>query len=513
MVSLIAMLAMGILAGCTVGAKIKIPAEAEYLVTYCGNGGTINKKVERYMYMQKDAHAFNPGAENSKVAPVVNSVYRFVSWKVCKMDENGKPVLRDDPISYTDGGVWVTDNGAGDAIAESDKSNYKNVVHKYYDYEDTDWVFGRDRITENVILVAVWADYNKFIIADYNNGEWENLDVLTDDSFTFESNVYEQYADRLVNAVTDGGTKISDVAVRASYNAARQNSTALKFYYDKECENEMVFPIPADKLVTVVYYKEIEGIYDLGGSAKGFTDAVASNNNIYLLNDIDLGKYTVSDTVYGGIIKGNGFTLSGGKTEITQVHWTGTTRLGNTYGGIFGELDGATIYDVTINTTITFVIAVDPDAAFESQGSDVDRECYVGIFAKSMNNCTLSNVTINAEYEKTRTESYQSYFDENNEWIHGYFPNTYDVTVHFAGWQAVDSGNNTIVDDCAVNFAEKGDEQEGNSGEQTPGDDEGEQTPGGDEDQTPGETPNNPGEGDTDETEGDQGETETPDEE
>ncbi|MCH5163451.1 MAG: hypothetical protein J1F36_00370 [Clostridiales bacterium] len=502
MVSLIAILATGILAGCSIGGGIYIPPEVDHLVTYCGNGGMINNKVERYIYVQDDVHAFDPFGGTSVIEPVVRPAYRFVGWKVCKVDENGKPLLRDTAISSTDGGVYVTENGTGDAIAESDIPNYKDVVLKYYDYEDTEWVFTRDRVTKDVVLVAIWAEYNKFIIADHNNDEWENLEALTDDSFTFESAVYKQYADRLVDATYNGGAQISNDDVKNSYKVARPNNTALKFYYDKECENEMEFPIAADKLVTVVYYKEIDGVFELVNDAVDFTNAIKNNLNVYLLKDIELGKYTVVDAVYTGTIEGNGYTLSGGKTTINQVHWTGESSEGNTYGGIFGALENATIKNLTINTIVTFEIGVDPDAERKTEGSDVDRECYVGIFAKSMENCTLVNVNINAEYEVTRKEIYKTWRDENNKLQGGYVENDYDVTVYVDGWQAIKSEGNNIADDCSISFTKKGEEQKPNTPD--------EETPGGEEGQDPSETPGGSDEGD--ETEGDQGEATTDEE-
>ncbi len=471
---LAAIAAVGVLAGCSSDyVSDADTGVTPYTLTYCANGGLLTtgikgiSKYEAIFRVMDGVQAFDPSVDTNIVAEPSRPGYIFMGWAKGKVDEEGKPALLDEPLNGTlDGSIHVNKFGSlGPDI--TDKTGTERIC--YYDYDRNDlWDFSKDKVTENTCLVAVWENYNKYIIAQRDDsGEWEDYDdVLADDFVLGEGPVYEKYADRFVNA---RGTGITESALKEAYQNARPNHTALKFYKDEACTEEITFPFIVNDLVTIIYYKEVEyeGIFELVSNARDFNSAISNGKNIYLMGDIEdvksnngdysanMGNMCKSAKPYTGEIRGNGYSITGVMTAVDQV----ISERGsfNKYGGFFGELKGAQIYDLNIEYTTRFTIGVDPTNALSGASSN-DSECHFGLFASVMNGCVFHNVKVNVKYEVVRSiVDGESYVGPDGKLVVPQVPNTYDVDVKVYNWaprsinQMDDTYNSDITifdDDC-----------------------------------------------------------------
>lgn len=465
MVSLIVILAMGVFTACTEAGDVDREVYP-HLVTYCANGGDLNGKTERYLYMQDEVHAIEPSSsDTAMVRQPTYAGYKFLGWAKGKVDENGNPVLLDSPKYRLDGGVWMTDDGAVTAeVAKSDSSS----VLKYYDYDAEDlWDFNNDIVTENVVLVAVWGEYSKFIFANKDGDAWEDLSDLVAGNVGESDPRYEGYQARLYDVTGSSGTKISIADITNAYAKQFANRTAIRYYADPDMTKQVVGnKYEVTSTITVVYCLDIEGDYTIVTSASDFKNALTDNENIYLDANLDMSATVLSMDfrTYTGSIEGANHKLTCfAKTEddtwktISQAACAQGEQ--NTYGAFLGALSNSTISNLNIEMTVTFQICVNPDPEGDSKqgevGTERDAKCYLGFFAKSMSGCTLKNVNVSVEYEITR-----STYIKTTEYVDGkptdiYEENAFEVDVIVGDWQAIESADNVIGDDCSITVTKK----------------------------------------------------------
>lgn len=460
-VSLIAILALGVFVGCNQTGAVdseKYPHE----ITYCANGGNLKGKTERYLYVQDGVRAIEPTLEtNAIIEQPIYSGYKFLGWAKGKVDSEGNPILRDTPVIRTDGGVWVNADGA--ITAEAAKAD-SAAQHKYYDYDANDmWNFSTDLVNENVVLVAVWGEFNKFIIANKVDGEWEDLSGLISGTVS-----QDQYEGRLYDVTDTNGTRIIAKDIKDAYAQQHVGYTVIKYFFDEEFTEPAYFPCVVEDVITVIYCMEIEGDYTIVDEYSEFRDAIRNNKNVYLLDDISLAGKDASVFAgyneYTSTIAGNGHTVSGIVTEVKQTQCAEGEQ--NVYTAFFGALNGATIKDVTFEIEVEFIIGINPtptDADVEKgiDGTERDAVCYLGAFARSMKGCTLENVIITVEYDITRALIGLGdwHFDENFNNVETTIPNEFAVEVRIGNYQAIESGVNTIIGG-SVTITEKADDAE-----------------------------------------------------
>lgn len=451
-VSLIVILALGVFVGCN---KVGGVDRETYpnKITYCANGGNLKGKTERYLYVQDGVRAIEPILDPSAIIEQpIYSGYKFLGWAKGKVDSEGNPVLRDTPVNRADGGVWMNADGA---ISEKAGRVDPTAQHKYYDYDVNDmWNFSTDLVTEDIVLVAVWGELNKFIIANKVDGEWEDLGDLIAGNVTEEDERYEGYQARLYNVTDSNGTRILAKDINDAYEDQHAGYTVIKYYFDKEFTQPVYFPCTVDDVITVIYCQEIEGDYDIVDEFSEFRDAIKNNNNVYLLGDISMAGKDVSVfagyNTYTGTILGNDHTISDISVEIKQVACEEGEQ--NTYTAFLGDLSGATIKELTLDIEVEFVIGINPtptDADVEKgmDGTERDAICYVGMLARSMKGCTLEDVTVTAEYDITRALIGLGdwHLDENFNSVETKIPNTFEVEVRVGSYQAIESSNNTVT--------------------------------------------------------------------
>ncbi len=453
-------LAVGVLAGCSINTEVDLTGK--FKVVYCGNGGELNANPERVFFIGEGRRAFNP-ANGNPLGQAVRPGYKFAGWAKGKLDENGKPVLVEEAITdKLDGGVYVNKFGAiRESLVYLDQTG--TVKHSYYDYDRNSlWDFGRDTVTEDICLIAVWENYNKYLIAEKNeSGEWENYDDLLGNDFVIGSGaVFEKYEDRLYNVQNNRGTQITQDDLSNAFGERVPNHTAINYYKDPECTQEITLPYVTSDRATVIYYNDVEGVYDLVGNVKSFQEAYSGNKNIYLLNDIDFTKEYLSFGYleYNGEIRGNGKTLKG--ITVENVQSVADFGAKNSYGGFFGQLVNAKISDLSIDMKTSFQIAIDPTNA-DMGGSVNDSVCYFGLVASLMDGCIFNNVKVNVTYEITRSMvEGEGYWvpdpkpdDPNHvKWVIPKVKNNFAVTVEVFDWAPTTDNTNVNVfdDNCSV---------------------------------------------------------------
>ena len=469
--AVVAILAAGVLVGCTTQFEID-PNETPHKVTYCSNGGTIEKKTELYFY-HPEGGLINEPTTDGIVENAVRVGYSLVGWAKADVNPDGTPVLLDEPLYPHDGGVWMSQDGAisEDQFAEAGKLGY-TLEKKYYSYDERNlFDFSGAYATEDVVLVAVWGMYNRFMVVDKDeNGDWVDFSELyavngdeVTNIVTTDEAILEKYKGNLTDISNATGVINRKQLVDNVYNVVREGYTAIRYFLDEACTVELTFPYTATKPLTPIYYTELEGEYSIVTNAKQFSDAVKADANIYLLNDIDFDGATVDNSrKYTAIFDGNNKKLTNISVTVQQTVCKEGAQ--NVYGGLFGTVDGATIKNVEIDIAVTFEIGVDPAEGnygmytpFEDQGTERDAVCYVGMLAGALKGeYSISGVTINAAYAITRSiiDGDMVFDDESGDWITDMFENEYEVTVNFADWQGIDVENDDKITDSSVVWAE-----------------------------------------------------------
>ena len=180
----------------------------------------------------------------------------------------------------------------------------------------------------------------------------------------------------------------------------RKNYTPLKFINKDGTAWDMTYKHPGGEtdLAINVFVEYIEGDFELVSTAQQLKNA--RTKNIYLLNNIDLQGEAFSFSSYSKIFKGNNYTIKNFKVNVVGNKTSGVddhldSSLKAVYGSLFGNLNNATISDVTFEN-VEFVIDV---------GYDLISKVYISPLCVNMTNSTISNVSINASYSCSRLHS------------------------------------------------------------------------------------------------------------
>lgn len=172
------------------------------------------------------------------------------------------------------------------------------------------------------------------------------------------------------------------------FEPKRENSTFLgKYYVAPTGKEEFTFPYTVQDTDINVYVEFLDGEYMLVRNAIGFRSAVASNQNIYLLEDIDFenkATFLWALGTYSGEING-----SPDRHTIKNVSRTMTGAKNNpsNFSALFGTLGAkAYIHDVNFeNITLNYTLDISLPSA----------NVFVGLFAwRAQQGARVENVTI-----------------------------------------------------------------------------------------------------------------------
>ena len=198
------------------------------------------------------------------------------------------------------------------------------------------WDFSKDKMTiDGVTLYAKWEKNKVYSYEVYYFDEDLQKEVLLDSYVTSEGAPFSEYL--LEKTEVKGYTSIG--------------------YYDEygdKWDEDFKHPGGDEDLAVKVYLKLIKGKYTIVGTSKQFNAAIKSNDNIYLLNDIDFKGTAINYGTYSGIIEGNGHKLYNFKINYSlnvkdlQGELDDLDGVKNhLYVSLFFELKNATIKDLS----------------------------------------------------------------------------------------------------------------------------------------------------------------------
>lgn len=321
-------------------------------------------KEESYEGMTKVVFELEGGVYQNCTLPVIN-YYDVEEGSSTLIYELGKFSMKEVQRSgYVFQGWYKTKETVNDNVTYSDK-----------------WDFETDLIsTDGITLYAYWKKaiqhtYN-VCYKDENNqtvvlGTYE-VEYSADDKDWMKFNDYIQYANNRY-----GYTAISYVD---------ENGNP----WNEDFEH----PLGDENLAINVYVKYIEGEYKLIKTAEDLIKY--KNQNIYLLNDIDMGGKTFSFGDYKKDFQGNNFTISNfsvnyNEKESGLIQDFDEPTKKSLCVSIFGSLDGANIENVKFEN-VSVVI---------STGYTKTFKIYVSPLSTKITESTIKNVSINGSYDYT----------------------------------------------------------------------------------------------------------------
>ncbi len=394
-----------------------------YCITYDANGGSFgSNSTLTYALVKKDSLAPAPGYVDAKTQASVKLPtrrnYRLLGgvpktnddaiksdcWYLAAMDENGN-VLRDE-------------NGM--AVFASDKP----------------WDFAKDRVTEDITLVAAWEEVYRYLLC---------LTDVDENGKTFEKELRafvvkpgDSVAAKLYDKV-DG-----EYVDRADYiRITEKDYTLLDFYMDealtqdldfgyvhpgqREVEETVIDPETNEPVTQTVktndvkiYAKYLHGDFELITKASVAKKALklSYNSNWYLLEDVDL---TVDNLITGGqeptiwekvdvfegVIYGNGHSISGFCVNSQAIRPAYASGVDYTQHSIFGQMNGI-LSDLTLKGGV-FTVNV-ANAYMEA----ISGEQRVAFLAYDFGeNGRVSNVTLeDCQIVLANHDKYQSVINE-----------------------------------------------------------------------------------------------------
>lgn len=479
-VALIAMLSCGVAVGCTTDSGI--PADQPHKVVFCANGGEMGGKAERYFNFA-DKAPINPIAEPTR------KHYVFKGWALGSLDADGNPVYASSAKYLDDGGVWYDTYGEPNKLASRDKEKHGSKksyetsdVHHFYDYDATTvWDFQKGKLTESVVLVAMWEKEHEYIITIDVNETYEN--IKSDFQIKgFDINL-ASYESEFSQPISGNTAKKSELVSSFDDNAENKYFTAYEFFTSplKTQESKVGDNYKFTQPFTVFYANYIDGTANQRKFAyvtdfKGFESAVKANKDIYVAQDIVLDErntYTISEVSYSGTIEGAGHTISGIKVTVSQIQRYNESE-SNIYGVLFGELNGAQIRDISFDVVVDFEIGVDPDGwsdAYKRQNplltaelyKSYNQTCRIGLLAAKITKSVLYNVSVSGKYNITRTYETNREKLDDGVFVNVTRYNDYIVNAVLIGMQAYSDSDsdahlgNTVVS-CSTDTVRFGEE-------------------------------------------------------
>ena len=362
-------LTAGIFAGCSYGPSqedLKRQEGYSCCVTYDANGGTFGSGSTRtYALVKENSLTPAPGYVDSKTQASVKVPTRRNYQLIGEVKSDGDDDKNEEAILTQSWYLAQTDND-GNVIYEGEGKDKTAKLAS-----DTPWDFTKNKVTQDITLVAQWREVFRFVLClvdvDENNNpvETEIRSYPVDPGATITDKLYEKDDD-------------GQVIRRADCIRVKQKGyTFLDFYLDKDFTipletaykhpgsfEETITTIDPDTNETVtetvmsnevkVYVKYLKGEYDLISNDNKDEEALTSTSKWYLTEDIDFtGIEWDSLSEFAGEIIGNGFAMK----NLTVKSYAFRTDAGEEYKShtIFGELSGlisnVTFENVTLKVT------------------------------------------------------------------------------------------------------------------------------------------------------------------
>lgn len=407
----VATLVSGLLAGC---GEVNPKDEANKLgmtacVTYYTNGGSFatgsdspDDKYYRTDYYKPGTPIFDIDEKSSIF--ITRAGYSFLGWEYAVLDENGLPILYalDKNGNKTDTRLEVLENGTPSIKGDTGRELLEQEK-RFEAVPSGEKVFANGQHPrvgdgEHVYLVATWkqnvlleyklvSDTPITVVENEQSVTYNNGDIISTGIFTSDS----------INPRPNEAPKKFD------------GFSYINLYWDEECkkpvkDNERVQKID-DETNSVIYAKYLSGswtpVRDKSKAAEMLS--ATGNRNYYVVYDIDCSgtSFSYKTGSFGGVIEGNGYTLSNisikanvqnGGTASILGRLTATAKVRDL------NIENVTI-DLSVGISMTMyvlVTSVDSGAVLENVTLNT-----VTLKIKKPDNATIQNIkknTISGEY-------------------------------------------------------------------------------------------------------------------
>ncbi len=431
-------LTAGIFSACSYGLDQEQKKKQEgynCTVTYDANGGTYGSNSSiTYALVKENSLAPAPGYVDSKTQASVKVPTRQ-NYQLINETEATNEDERNAAAIASKSWFQAKTDEKGNVVYEGEGDNKTPVL-----VTGTPWNFAKDRVTEDITLVAKWTKVYRFILCLTEEVEDENGQTIIQEKEvrSYTVNPGATIADKLYDK------KDNELFRRADYIRPKiSNYTFLDFYMDEELTTQMpldlVHPGTYTQDVTVIdpetnqevtqtvetndvkiYVKYLKGRFDLISQAN--IKALTGVSQWYLVENVDLTNakvWSALDT-FSGTIYGNGFTMS---------NMTVTTLAMNVQGGgynthsIFGKMNGL-IENITFEN---FTLKVDTQFGV----SGIFGEQRLSFLAYNFGaKGLLDNVTLkDCAIVRKADNYYTAIIGENSMWYEAPATNQANVTV------------------------------------------------------------------------------------
>ena len=355
-------LTAGIFTSCSYGSNPEETKKQEgysCCVTYDANGGTFGSNSTRtYALVKENSLTPAPGYVDSKTKATVKVPTRRNYQLVAEAKDDNDDDTNDEAIGSKSWFVAKTDEN-GNVVYEGEGEDKVPVL-----LSNEPWDFGKDRVTEDITLVAQWSEVFRYVLyltEENTKGEKELKELRT---YTVAPG--DTIADKLYEK--ENGSLVR----RADYIRVKvANYTFLDFYMDesltapldvnyvhpgrREVEITEINPETKQeetKTVTTntveIYVKYLAGKYDLVSNKNIRT--LTESSKWYLVEDVDLSSVNwTALNRFTGTIYGNGFALKNLTVTATVMKPTGAYRAHSIFGQMGGTIENLTFDQVTLN--------------------------------------------------------------------------------------------------------------------------------------------------------------------
>lgn len=272
---------------------------------------------------------------------------------------------------------------------------------------DTEWDFKKDKVTDDITLVAKWERDRNFIIVAMSTDE--NGNEVKRELRVFKTQQGATIGDKLYETdVFYGEAERRPDRIRINNSS---ELTILEFYEDKELTE--VFDLHTthpggDVFDYEIYVKYLNGKYTFV-SEESKNISLTAESRWYLLENVDLSnKEWTAATEFNGSIYGNGYTISGIKIKSkAQRPSAGADFVSHSiFGRMNGKVENLTFKDVTFSVTAS---------AFLSDSIGAQKISFLA--SEFGENGLFSDVTLeNCQIELVNKEKYEPQLNSDSKY-------------------------------------------------------------------------------------------------
>ena len=337
-----------------------------YRVTYDANGGTFGSNTTRtYALVKENSLTPAPGYVDADTQASVKKPTRRNYEMIGEAEDDNDDDVNDEAMQTMSWFVAKTDEN-GNIVYEGEGDNKVPVL-----VSNEPWNFMKDRVTEDVTLVAMWKEVYRFsicLVDTDEKGEKKTKEVRRFDV---------QPGDTIVERLYKKDKGQTELIRRPDYiNFKVTNYTLLDFYLDeafatllpvdyahpgtRQVEEEVENPETGEKeMVTLptntvtIYIQYLAGKYEF--ITNNNTPTLTEESNWYFLEHTDFkGKEMTALSNFKGTIYGNGYAMKNFVVKATLTKPSATMAFYSMFGNMNGIVENLTMQNATLKATTPY---------------------------------------------------------------------------------------------------------------------------------------------------------------